>query len=65
MTLHHLLYALLFLALFPFYSSASFVLQVPVKDEHCFVLRVPPNSLVSGNWYALDDHLPVAESHYI
>jgi hypothetical protein len=57
MTLHHLSYALLLLALFPFYSLASFVLQVPVKDEHCFVLRVPPNSLVSGNWDALDDHL--------
>lgn len=36
---------------------ASFVVQIPEDDEQCFVIRAPPNSIVSGNWDVLDDNL--------
>jgi hypothetical protein len=45
------------LLLLPLSGFASFVLQIPVEGEHCFVLRAPPNSLLSGNWDSLEDHL--------
>lgn len=48
---------LLLLVLFPLFCEASFVLQIATEDEQCFVIRAPPNSLVSGNFDVLDDHL--------
>ena len=37
--------------------NASFVLQVGTDDEQCFVIRAPPNSLISGNFDVLEDNL--------
>lgn len=48
---------LLLLVCLPLCCDASFVFIIPTEDEHCFVLRAPPNSLISGNWDLLDDHL--------
>jgi p24 family protein beta-1 len=49
--------SLLYLFLLPSLSQASFILQVATDDELCFVVRVPPNSLLSGNFDVLDDNL--------
>jgi hypothetical protein len=38
-------------------TRASLIVQIAPDDEICFVVRVPPNSLLSGNFDALDDHL--------
>lgn len=46
-------YLLLLLSL----SQASFILQIATDDELCFVVRVPPNSLLSGNFDVLEDNL--------
>jgi hypothetical protein len=48
-----LAYLLLLLSL----SQASFIVQIATDDELCFVVRVPPNSLLSGNFDVLDDNL--------
>jgi len=33
------------------------VLKLAEEDEQCFVIRAPPNSLISGNWDVLEDNL--------